>query len=111
MPHPLPSSHRQRRQRNIGLRLVDLFELLSDDTIRRSRTVPPAVAGPWRRTLAEAAGLLGPCVEPPAGSLRPSDFFVSTLSKVHALVRLNRLHDKGVRRKLKQAYPRGAKPE
>ena len=73
--------------------------------------LPRSVAGPWRRTLTEAAALLGPGLAPAAGSVRPYDFFLATVSLVHALAGLRRLQDKGFRRKLRWTYPRSPERE
>jgi len=111
MSHPLPSAHQQRRLVNIHQRLFGMLDALFDDEIRRSRSVPASLAGPWRRTLRDAETILGPLAAPIPASLKPGDFCVSTLMNVHALQGLKRLHDKGFRRKYRESYPRSPERE
>ena len=110
MHTPLPSSRQQHRQQAMAARLADLLDRLSDDAVRHG-SFSAAEAGMHRRTLAEADRLIGPTRALPAGTVRPADFFIATIARMHALARLNRLQDKGFRARLRPAYPRGSAGE
>jgi hypothetical protein len=74
--------------------------------VDRRAPLPPREAGDARRTLGDVAAAIGGGCEPPAGTRRPADIFVSTLMGMEALNRLNRLQQKAYWRAQKKRYPR-----
>lgn len=107
MPFPPPSSRSLQRHRRLARRLMALFEQLGTVENRRA-PLPPAVAAPARRTLAEIEAALGTPLHVPAGTRMPGDLFIGTVLGIQAFAAHKRLTDKALLAKYGKTYPRAS---
>jgi hypothetical protein len=102
MPNPVPTRRAYLRRQRLAGRLLALIDTLGAHD--RRAELPRPVAGAARRTLGEAAALLGTSA-PPIG-LRPADIFVAALQQVSVLAARSRRDNPAVAAAAEKIYPR-----
>jgi hypothetical protein len=99
-----PSHHHLHRLNHLTTRLAALIPII--DLLDRAAPVPPTIAGPMRRTLAEAARLLP--AQPSPNPLRsPLDFLAATEAQMARLGRARRQAARAFEGGSRPTYPRG----